>query len=104
MWEDYESLTRDFFKRNENAKVLIVGHTHKPTFREFNDGTKFLNTGTWMRTVNLDLKSEFSDVPKTFAHVQVFKKDFELDEFDQFVSVDLHRWAPKTTLPYEDYN
>lgn len=104
LWEDYETLTRDFFKRNQEAKVLVVGHTHKPNFREFNDGTKFLNTGTWMRTVNLDLKSEFSQIPRTFAHIQLFKKDYSLEEFDQFVSVDLHRWAPKTTLPYEDYN
>lgn len=104
MWEDYETLTRDFFQKHNDVKVLVVGHTHKPSYREFNDGTRFLNTGTWMRTVNLDLKSELSDIPRTFAHIQVYKKDYKLEEFDQHVSVNLHRWAPKTTLPYEEYN
>jgi UDP-2,3-diacylglucosamine pyrophosphatase LpxH len=104
LWEDYEALTREFFQRRKDARVLIVGHTHKPTFREYSDGTKFINTGTWMRTVNLDLKNEFSDVPRTFAHIQIFKEDYNDENFNDHVMVDLHRWAPKTTLPYEDYN
>lgn len=103
LWEDYETLTREFFLKKSDAKVLIVGHTHKPSFREYSDGTKFLNTGTWMRTVNLDLVNDFSDVPRTFAHIQIFKEDYEVDNFEEHVSVDLHRWAPKTNLPYEDY-
>lgn len=104
LWEDYETLTREFFQKTLDAKVLIVGHTHKPTYREYNDGTKFINTGTWMRTVNLDLINDFSDVPRTFAHVQIFKEGHELENFEENVTVELNRWAPKTSLPYEDYN
>lgn len=103
LFEDYEQLTRDFFKKREDAKVLIVGHTHKPMYKEYTDGTTFINTGTWMRTVSLDLKQDFYDRPLTFAHVQVFEREYEMDKFGESVQVELHRWAPKTQLPFEDY-
>ena len=103
LFEDYEHITRDFFKRNEEARLLIVGHTHKPTLKEYTDGTIFVNTGTWMRTVSLDLKQDFYDRPMTFAHVKVLNKEFDIENFNENIEVDLHRWDPKTQLPFEDY-
>lgn len=103
LFENYEHLTRSFFRQYADARVLIVGHTHKPNLKEFSDGTIFVNTGTWMRTVNLDLKMDFSGRPLTFAHIQISEKEYELKDFHEKVQVDLLRWAPKSSLPYEDY-
>lgn len=54
LFQDYEALTRAFFQEKSGARVLIVGHTHEPIYREYADGTRFINTGTWTRMVNLD--------------------------------------------------
>lgn len=101
LFEDYEKLTRGFFKKNKDAKVLIVGHTHKPTYREFNDRTLFINTGTWVRTVSLDLGRKFSETPRTFCHIQVL--DENSDDFHNNVFIELNKWAPVRKLPYIDY-
>lgn len=101
LFQDFEDITRDFFKEYSDAKVLIVGHTHEPVFREFKDGTKFINTGTWTRMVNLDLGRSPHETLLTYAKVQINKRDYELAEFDDVVQVDLHKWVPKTDLPYE---
>jgi UDP-2,3-diacylglucosamine pyrophosphatase LpxH len=103
LFQDYESLTRDFFKSYPTAKVLIVGHTHEPMLREYSDGTRFINTGTWTRMVSLDLGQPNNESQLTFAKIQINKLDYELDEFDEHVDVDLNKWAPKTELPYEDF-
>lgn len=104
LFQDYESLTRSFFQENRNAKVLIVGHTHEPIFKEYSDGTKFINTGTWTRMVNLDLSHDMNDTPLTYAKIQLFETDYEIEEFSKAADVKLNKWVPKTTLPFESYN
>lgn len=101
LFQDYESLTKTFFKEHPLARVLIVGHTHEPILREYADGTKFINTGTWTKMINLDLGKHTEETMLTYAKIQIIKKDYKLEEFDEFVEVDLNKWSPKTTLPYE---
>jgi UDP-2,3-diacylglucosamine pyrophosphatase LpxH len=103
LFQDYESLTRDFFNEKKDAKVLIVGHTHEPIFREYADGTKFINTGTWTRMVNLDLSHDLNATPLTYAKIEVFKDEFKESEFHESVSVKLNKWVPQTDLPYEEF-
>lgn len=101
LFQDFEDITQEFFKTYDEAKVLIVGHTHEPIFREFKDGTKFINTGTWTRMVNLDLGRQSQETQLTYAKVQINKKDYKIDEFDEVVQVELNKWVPKTDLPFE---
>ncbi|MAX66057.1 MAG: metallophosphoesterase [Bacteriovoracaceae bacterium] len=103
LFQDYESLTRNFFERHDGAKVLIVGHTHEPIFREYSDGTKFINTGTWTRMVNLDLSQDMNATPLTYAKVEVFDSDRVTESFHDSVSVKLNKWVPKSDLPYEEF-
>ena len=103
LFQDYESLTRDFFLQNEDAKVLIVGHTHEPIYSESSDGTKFINTGTWTRMVNLDLSHDQNDTPLTYAKVEIFDSEYDIKDFQNAVSVRLNKWVPKTSLPFESY-
>ncbi|MBT4792361.1 MAG: hypothetical protein HON90_12390 [Halobacteriovoraceae bacterium] len=103
LFQDYEGLTREFFDKHKDAKALIVGHTHEPMFREYGDDTKFINTGTWTRMVNLDLSHDLNDTPLTYALIKVFSLDYDLDSFSEHVDVKLNKWAPKSNLPYEEY-
>jgi len=104
LFQDYESLTRQFFEKNTDAKVLIVGHTHNPSLRIFNDGTTFINTGTWTRMVNLDLGQWNYGNALTYAKVLIKDKEYILENFDQNVEVDLKYWIGENNLPYSEYH
>lgn len=103
LFQDYESVTRNFFNEHKDSKVLIVGHTHEPIYREYSDGTKFINTGTWTRMVNLDLSHDLNDTPLTYAKIEVFDTEFTPDDFHEHTSVKLNKWVPKTDLPFEEF-
>lgn len=102
LFQDYETITRSFFQENEDAKVLIVGHTHEPIYREYIDKTIFINTGTWQKMVSLDLEPE-SSYQLTYAKIEIFNDYESVDEFEENVSVSLKCWQPKTTLPYQEF-
>jgi UDP-2,3-diacylglucosamine pyrophosphatase LpxH len=103
LFQNYEDLTRSFFESHPEAKVLIVGHTHEPTLREYEDKTTFINTGTWTRMVHLDLGHMKGGSALTFAHIELNKKNYDLNEFHKNVSIDLFQWRGKTDLPYQEY-
>lgn len=103
LFQDYETVTRDFFQQNKDSRVLIVGHTHEPIYRDYGDGTKFINTGTWTRMVNLDLSLDQHGTPLTFAKIEVYEDDYSMDNFNEAVHVSLYKWMPKSPLPYEEF-
>ena len=103
LFQDYESLTREFFQQKPGSKVLIVGHTHEPIYREYADGTTFVNTGTWTRMVNLDLSHDMNDTPLSYAKVEIFESDNLSEDFRSKVKVALNRWSPKSDLPFEPF-
>lgn len=94
LFQDYEELTRSFFENNPKAKTLIVGHTHEPIFNEYEDGTKFINTGTWTQMLNLDLDLNQSTEKFTFALIQ---------KNDDDINVNLNVWSPQNNLPYFEF-
>lgn len=94
LFQDYETLTRKFFTERPEAKVLIVGHTHEPTFREYEDGTIFVNTGTWTKMVNLDFRKLQQSFALTYAKVEV-----PISNENNYV-VDLNIWRGSNELPY----
>lgn len=104
LFQDYETLTRHFFEKSQETRVLIVGHTHNPTLRIYNDGTIFINTGTWTRMVNLDLGQWNYGNALTYAQILIKNKDYELEEFDKNVEVDLKYWMGINSLPYSEYH
>lgn len=104
LFQDYETLTRQFFEKNPETKVLIVGHTHNPSLRIFNDGTMFINTGTWTRMVNLDLGQWNNGSALTYAKIIVKNVDYDINEFDKNVEVDLKQWLGINNFPYSEYH
>lgn len=104
LFQDYETLTRQYFEKNPESRVLIVGHTHNPTLRIFNDGTMFINTGTWTRMVNLDLGQWNNGNVLTYAKILIKKLDYEIEDFEKNVEVDLKHWMGINNLPYSEYH
>ncbi len=104
LFQDFETVTRQYFEKNTESRVLIVGHTHNPTLRIFNDGTIFINTGTWTRMVNLDLGQWNYGNALTYAKIQVKNTEYELEDFDKNVEVDLKYWMGINNLPYSEYH
>jgi UDP-2,3-diacylglucosamine pyrophosphatase LpxH len=104
LFQDFESVTRQFFEKNPESRVLIVGHTHNPTLRIFNDGTTFINTGTWTRMVSLDLGQWNHGNMLTYAKILVKDTNYTLEEFDEKVEVDLKSWMGINNLPYSEYH
>ncbi len=49
------------------AHTLIVGHSHGPRFLQLPSGKTLVNTGTWVKMVNLDLKHLGQDSGLTYA-------------------------------------
>ncbi len=104
LFQDYETLTRQFFEKNPGSRVLIVGHTHNPTLRIFNDGTMFINTGTWTRMVNLELGQWNNGNVLTYAKIIVKQLEYEIEDFEKYVEVDLKHWLGINTFPYSEYH
>ena len=104
LFQDFETITRQYFEKHPEARVLIVGHTHNPSFRIFNDGTIFINTGTWTRMVNLDLGQWNYGNALTYAKILVKDVNYDLDDFDKNVEVDLKYWMGINNLPYSEYH
>ena len=102
LFQDYETITRSFFQENEEAKVLVVGHTHEPIYREFIDKTIFINTGTWQKMVSLDLKPD-NNYQLTYAKIEFFQDLEDVQDFDENVSVSLKSWSPRTHLPFQEF-
>jgi UDP-2,3-diacylglucosamine pyrophosphatase LpxH len=102
LFQDYEELTREFFHQQKEARVLIVGHTHEPTLREYDDGSIFINTGTWTKMVHLDLGHAKDGEKLSFAMVEIQKKKYKIEEFHDAVDIDLYEWKGKADLPYQD--
>lgn len=104
LFQDFETLTRDFFAQKPQAKLLIVGHTHNPTLRLFNDGTAFINTGTWTKMVNLDLAQGQEMTTLPYARVVSYQDNVSLTEFENDVEFDLKVWTGINNLPYKEFN
>lgn len=105
LFKDYETLTEDQIKNDPNIHALIVGHTHDPIFREYDDGSIFINTGTWTRMYNLDFGKNFNGSKLTFARVDVSDKDLDEKNVGKFdhLSISLNEWKGRNDLPFHEF-
>ena len=104
LFQDFETLTRDFFSQKPQARLLIVGHTHNPSLRLFTDGTAFINTGTWTKMINLDLSQGQESQSLPYARIASFEDNVDVTQFENHVEFDLRVWTGLHNLPYKDFN
>ena len=107
LFQNYEVLTEDYVTTNPDVHALIVGHTHDPIFREYDDGSVFINTGTWTKMYNLDFGKNFYGARLTFARVDVKEKEEAeegkvIERFDH-LDISLNEWRGKSDLPFKEF-
>lgn len=103
LFQNYESLTEDYVTSDENIKALIVGHTHDPIFREYDDGSIFINTGTWTKMYNLDFGKNFNGAKLTFARVDRKEKTAEHTGRFDHLEISLNEWRGRSDLPFKEF-
>ncbi len=107
LFQNYEVLTEEFVTKSEDVHVLIVGHTHDPIFREYEDGSAFINTGTWTKMYNLDFGKNAYGARLTFARIDVKEKmeaveGVIVERFDH-LEIGLNEWRGKSDLPFKEF-
>jgi UDP-2,3-diacylglucosamine pyrophosphatase LpxH len=60
----------EYLLQSEDVSALIVGHSHLPMIRRLPRNKTYVNTGTWVRMVSLDLRDLGARNPTTFARVE----------------------------------
>lgn len=103
LFKDFENMTEDFVKNHENLRALIVGHTHDATYREYDNGATFINTGTWTKMYYLDFSRMSSGPMLTFAQVDVYEKTEQTKKYGN-IDVYLNVWKGKNDLPFHPFH
>lgn len=105
LFKNYETLTEEAILSDPNLHALIVGHTHDPIFREYDDGSIFINTGTWTKMYNLDFGKNYYGARLTFARIDVKDKDPELAAEHSFdhLEITLNEWKGRNDLPFKEF-
>jgi UDP-2,3-diacylglucosamine pyrophosphatase LpxH len=101
LFRNYETLTEEAILNNPNLHALIVGHTHDPIFREYDDGSIFINTGTWTKMYNLDFGKNYYGARLTFAKVTV--KENKIDNSFEHLEITLNEWKGRNDLPFKEF-
>ncbi len=57
VYPNLEHKVRKILKDSPGVHTLLLGHTHVPRLRRFEDNTQYINTGSWTSTLSLDLGS-----------------------------------------------
>ncbi len=65
--QDLEAEARRMLDEQPGVHTLIMGHTHLPMFKSYPDGKAYINTGTWTKMINLDLRGIGEQYKLTFA-------------------------------------
>lgn len=102
LFKNYEELTEEYVTTQSSVHAFIVGHTHCPVFREYDDGSIFINTGTWTKMYNLDFGKNYHGARLTFAKIDVSDKLEENGAFEH-LDVTLNQWKGKSDLPFKEF-
>ncbi|MBI5489192.1 MAG: hypothetical protein HY905_17790 [Deltaproteobacteria bacterium] len=66
---DFDRLAMRTLRRTQGVHTLITGHSHLPRCRVIENGKLYINTGSWVRVLNLDLAHLGQDTGLTYAVV-----------------------------------
>jgi predicted phosphodiesterase len=66
----YDDVAIRSFLKVRGVHTLIVGHSHSPRYRALPNGKVLINTGTWMRMINLKLPYLGLDSRLTYALIE----------------------------------
>ncbi len=105
VFKDYEAITHDIIKSASGINVLIMGHTHMPTYKTYPDGSIFINTGTWIDMHYLDFERIRDGGLLTYAQIDVAeKKQKEIEDNALYnLDISLNAWKGINHLPFIEF-
>lgn len=68
--QDLEKDAHDLLETQPHVHTVIMGHTHHPMFKSYPNGKVYINTGTWTKMINLDLRGIGGSYRLTFALIE----------------------------------
>jgi len=94
----FDDVATHALMRTRGVHTLIVGHSHAPRYRALPGNKVLVNTGTWMKMINLDLSHLGQDSGLTYALIEYAE--------DGRPITTLMRWQghqlPCEAVPYAD--
>jgi predicted phosphodiesterase len=85
-------------RRVRGVRCLVVGHSHGPRFLQLGGDKLLVNTGTWMKMINLDVSHLGQDTGLTYCTIEHGDADAP--------KITLLRWngprKPFEVIPYAD--
>lgn len=94
----FDEVVHRELRKLRGVRCLIVGHSHGPRYLQLPGGKLLVNTGTWMKMINLDVSHLGQDSGLTFCTID-YSEDGE-------PHVSLLRWhgprKPYEVIPYAD--
>jgi UDP-2,3-diacylglucosamine pyrophosphatase LpxH len=92
----FDEAAQRYLQRLRGVHTLIVGHSHQPRFRALANNKVLVNTGTWMKMINLNLQYLGQNSGLTYALIEY--------PDDGSVHTHLMRWhgtpQPCEVIPY----
>ena len=68
--QDLERDARHLLESQPKVHTIIMGHTHNPMYKTYPNGKTYINTGTWTKMINLDLRGIGGNYRLTFALIE----------------------------------
>ena len=107
LFYNLEDFCEDLFAQRPEVGLLIVGHTHEPSFRTFADGRMYINTGTWTDMYFLEW-GKGRHVPQlTYAQIDVRFNRQKLVKKNSHpltgLDVAFNVWKGSNSLPYQEF-
>jgi UDP-2,3-diacylglucosamine pyrophosphatase LpxH len=90
---DLEGEARATLEADPGLHTLVMGHTHLPMHRVYDNGRQYLNSGTWTKMVYLDWRFIGEPFRKTFILIRI--KDGQ-------IHAELNQWMGARN-PYSPY-
>lgn len=103
LFDNYEHFANQFFKKNSENRVLIVGHTHIPMYRRFSGGQIYINTGTWTKMLNLGFSPKREDDELTYAKITILEGYQASDKGLEHLEVGLNVWSGRGSGPFHSF-
>jgi UDP-2,3-diacylglucosamine pyrophosphatase LpxH len=80
---DLEAEARSLLDQRPEIQTVFFGHTHRPMNKIYPDGKQYINTGSWVKMVNLDWRGLGRPFQRTFGlvHIKDGKAQCELRQW-----------------------
>jgi len=95
LWDDGEDYALSRLRSKPDVQAVIMGHTHVPRYMVYGDGRIYVNTGTWTKMINLDLRRFGASLKKPFCLI-------EYDGLGGRPQISLHEWLGRYA-PHQHY-